>query len=135
VSITRATLGTYVDAGGAVDPTLAVSVTFIVIALAAGLVSVIGVIWRGFVWMDRRMDARVALWSSSASFRTAVAEIVTAAFAPAADFQNRLHEEHRRAFNELRKRDDELAQRDNERADAVKRLHGRMDDLWKAVAK
>jgi DNA-binding GntR family transcriptional regulator len=116
------------SATGAVDPTLAVSVTFIVVALAAALISVIGVIWRGFIWMDRRMDQRIAGWSSSAGFRAAVAEVVSAAFAPAADYQNRLHEEHRRAFTELRKRDDE-------RADAVKRLHGRMDDLWKTVAK
>ena len=120
---------------GAVDPSLAVSVVQVVGALAGVLVALVGTIWRGFVWLDRRMDARIAGWSSSAGFRAAVAEIVTSAFAPAADYQNRLHEEHRRAFTELRKRDDELAKRDDERAEAVKRLHGRMDDLWKQAAK
>jgi hypothetical protein len=118
----------------AVDPVLAVSVTFIVLALAGGLLAIIGVIWRGFVWMDRRMDARVALWSSSAGFRSAVAEVVTAAFAPALDLQNRLHEEHRREIKSLREVDiTDLRKNDQERKEAVKRLHGRCDDLWKEL--
>ncbi len=112
---------------GSLDPATLLAVGGVIVALAGGLLTIIGVLWRGFVWLDRRMDARIDGWSASKGFKSAVAEVVTAAFAPAVDYQNRLHEEHRRAVAELRKRDDE-------RAEAVKRLHQRMDDLMGRVA-
>ena len=108
--------------GGAVDSSLAVSVTFIVVALASGLLTVIGVIWRGFVWMDKRMDTRIGNWSESKGFRAAVAEIVSQASAGWSDLYNRQLEEVRRSVLELR-------ERDAERADSVKRAHQRIDSM------
>jgi hypothetical protein len=115
-------------AAGIVDPNLAVTITVVVAGLASGLLTVIGVIWRGFVWLDRRMDSRISGWSESAGFRSAVREIVSQASHGWSDLYNRQLEDLRRADSELRKRDEE-------RAEAVKRLHGRMDDLWKEMGK
>jgi hypothetical protein len=113
---------------GAVDPSLAVSVVQVVGALAAFMVAVVGLFWRGFVWLDKRIAGRIAGWADGKEFKAAVAEIVTQAFAATADINNRLHEEHRRSIGELRKRDEE-------RLDAIKRLHGRVDSVWERVAK
>jgi hypothetical protein len=48
-----------------------------------------------------------------------VTQIVNEAFAATNDINNRMHEEHRRAFSESR--------------DAIKRLHGRVDHLYEKV--
>jgi DNA-binding GntR family transcriptional regulator len=90
------------------------------------LLAVAGGLWRGFVWLDTRIATRIAGWADSKDFKAAVADIVSQAFAATSDLNNRQHEEHRRGIAELRKRDDE-------RADAVKRLHGRVDSVWERV--
>ena len=108
--------------GGAVDPNLAVSVVQVVGALAAALLTIIGVLWRGFVWLDKRMDARIGNWSESKGFRAAVAEIVSQASAGWSDLYNRQLEDVRRTVAELR-------ERDAERADSVKRAHQRIDGM------
>ena len=107
---------------GAVDPSLAVSVVQVVGALAGVLVTIIGVLWRGFVWLDRRMDTRIGNWSESKGFRAAVAEIVSQASAGWSDLYNRQLEDVRRSVSELR-------ERDAERADSVKRAHQRIDGM------
>lgn len=107
---------------GAVDPSLAVSVAQVVGALVAALLTIIGVLWRGFVWLDKRMDTRIGNWSESKGFRAAVAEIVSQASAGWSDLYNRQLEDVRRTVKELR-------ERDNERADSVKRAHQRIDAM------
>jgi hypothetical protein len=107
---------------GAVDPSLAVSVAQIVGALAAALLTIVGVLWRGFVWLDKRMDDRIAKTSESKGFRAAVAEIVGQAFSATAEIYNRQLEDIRRSIGELR-------ERDAERADSVKRAHQRIDGM------
>ena len=107
---------------GSVDPTLAVSVVQVVAALAGVLVAIVGVIWRGFVWLDKRMDTRIGNWSESKGFRSAVAEIVSQASSGWSDLYNRQLEDVRRTVAELR-------ERDNERADSVKRAHQRIDGM------
>jgi len=101
---------------------------FIQLMVAAGvlLVGLVGGLWRGFVWLDQRIAARIETWSTSPGFESAVTRIVTQAFTATADLNNRLHEESRRSISELRKRDEE-------RLDAIKRLHGRVDKLWETV--
>ena len=74
---------------GAVDPSVAVSVVQVVGALAGVLVTIVGVLWRGFVWLDKRMDARIGTWSESSGFRSAVREIVSQASAGWSDLYNR----------------------------------------------
>jgi DNA-binding GntR family transcriptional regulator len=108
--------------GGSVDSSLAVSVTVVVVALAGGLITILGVLWRGFVWMDRRMDERIGKWSDSKGFRSAVAEIVSQASAGWSDLYNRQLEDVRHTLKELR-------ERDAERADSVKRAHQRIDGM------
>jgi DNA-binding GntR family transcriptional regulator len=105
-----------------------VPVLEIFLALLAMLFALIVGLWRGFRWLDEEIGKRINGWSESEAFKHAVAQIVTQAFAPITDINNRLHEEHRRGLAEMRKRDDE-------RAEAIKRLHGRVDDVWKEVSK
>ncbi len=110
--------------GGAVEHLMPV------VEILGGLVIVLAVIvgglWRGFRWLDGRIDERFKGLTHSDEFKAMVSAIVTEAAAGWADINNRLHEEHRRSIGELRKRDDE-------RADAIKRLHGRVDAVWERV--
>ena len=62
------------------------------------------------------MPARIAGWADSKPFANAVTQIVNEAFSATSDLNNRMHEEHRRAFSESR--------------EAIKRLHGRVDHLY-----
>jgi DNA-binding GntR family transcriptional regulator len=107
---------------GAVDSSLAVSVTVVVVALAGALLTIIGVLYRGFIWLDRRMDDRIGKWSDSSGFRSAVREIVGQASAGWSDLYNRQLEDVRHTLKELR-------ERDAERADSVKRAHQRIDGM------
>lgn len=109
---------------GAVEHTVWILEVLGVVAVV--LLGVAGGLWRGFRWLDDQIGKRISGWSDSKEFKSAVAEIVTQAFAATADLNNRMHEEHRRSIGELRKRDEE-------RADAVKRLHGRVDSVWERV--
>lgn len=95
-------------------------------ALVTVIVVLVGGLWRGFRWLDGRIDERFKGLSGSDEFKGMVSSIVSEAAAGWADINNRLHEEHRRGISELRKRDDE-------RADAIKRLHGRVDKVWERV--
>jgi hypothetical protein len=88
-------------------------------ALVLLLLAVVGGLWRGFVWLDQRIASRIAGWAESKPFAAAVTQIVNEAFAATNDINNRMHEEHRRAFSESR--------------DAIKRLHGRVDHLYEKV--
>lgn len=95
-------------------------------ALLTVLVVLVGGLWRGFRWLDGRIDERFKGLSRSDEFKAMVSKIVAEAATGWADINNRLHEEHRRGISELRKRDDE-------RADAIKRLHGRVDSVWERI--
>jgi len=114
------------NGAGAIDPTLAMSVVQVVGSLAVALVAIIGVLWRGFVWLDRRMDARISGWSESSGFRSAVREIVSQASHGWSDLYNRQLEDIRRTLAEVR-------ERDAERADSVKRAHQRIDGIMERV--
>ena len=94
----------------------------LLVAVVVVLVALIGGLWRGFKWLDGRMDARIGSWSESKGFRAAVAEIVSQASSGWNDLYNRQLEDVRRSVNEMR-------ERDAERADSVKRAHQRIDSL------
>jgi DNA-binding GntR family transcriptional regulator len=110
--------------GGAVDHL--VPVVEIVALLVGALVAIAGGLWAGFRWLRGQIRESFEGLTRSEQFRKVVSEIVTDATVGWNDLNNRLHEEHRRSIAELRKRDDE-------RADAVKRLHGRVDSVWERI--
>lgn len=81
-----------------------------IIALTVGaLVALIVGFWRGFRWLDEQMTGR---------FKVLISEFTQA--------NDRRHELHDRAITDLR-------DRDNERAEAIKRLHGRVDSVWERI--
>lgn len=93
--------------GGAVEHLI--PVVEIVAALFVALVAIVGTLWGGFRWL-RGVIAE--------EFKALVLEWTAA--------NDRRHAEHDRAIEDLR-------ERDNERAEAVKRLHGRVDAVWERV--
>ena len=103
-----------------------VPVGYIIVAVVIGLVAALGTAWGGFVWLLARIDDRFKDNLKGDVFEVTVQRIVANANAGWLDIYNRQHEEHRRASEELRKRDDE-------RAEAIKRLHGRMDSVWERL--
>ena len=81
-----------------------------IIALTVGaLVALVIGFWRGFRWLDEQMTGR---------FKTLISEFTAA--------NDRRHELHDRAIADLRARDEE-------RAEAIKRVHGRVDSLWERI--
>jgi hypothetical protein len=110
-----------------------VPVVEIVVLLGGAVVAVIVTGYAGFRWLRGQIKESFQSFTTGPDFRRVVSEIITEATAGWNDINNRLHEEHRRSFTELRKRDDELAKRDDERAEAIKRLHGRVDSVWERV--
>ena len=106
--------------GNAVDHL--VPVVQIVVGMIVLLVALIGGLWRGFVWLDKRIGSRIAGWADSKDFKQAVADIVSQASAGWSDLYNRQLEDVRHTLKELR-------ERDAERADSVKRAHQRIDGM------
>lgn len=104
----------------------AVPVVQIVVGLVVGTFAVIGAVWGGFVWLRARIVEEFHGLTKSDAFKKVVGEIIVEATHGWNDINNRQHEEHRRALAELRKRDDE-------RADAIKRLHARVDSIWERM--
>lgn len=93
--------------GGAVEHL--VPVLEIVALAVAALVTLLVAFWRGFKWLDTQMTAR---------FAELIREFTAA--------NDRRHEGHDRAISDLR-------ERDNERAEAIKRVHARVDSVWERI--
>jgi hypothetical protein len=106
--------------GDAVDHL--VPVVQIIVGVIVLLAALIGGLWRGFVWLDKRIGARIAGWADSKDFKQAVADIVSQASAGWSDLYNRQLEDVRHGIKDLR-------ERDLERADSVKRAHQRIDAM------
>lgn len=110
--------------GGAVDHLI--PVVEIIVVLVGALLAIAGGLVAGFRWLRGEIRESFQNFTKGDDFKRVVSEIITEATAGWNDINNRLHEEHRRSIGELRKRDDE-------RADAIKRLHGRVDSVWEKV--
>lgn len=110
--------------GGAVEHLVPVVEIFVL--LVGALLAIAGGLWAGFRWLRGQIRESFEGLTKSEHFKKVVAGIITDATAGWNDINNRLHEEHRRGISELRKRDDE-------RADAIKRLHGRVDSVWERI--
>lgn len=92
------------------------------------LVVIAGGLWAGFRWLREQIKESFQNFTKGDDFKRVVSGIIAEATAGWNDINNRMHEEHRRSIAELRKRDEE-------RAEAVKRLHGRVDSVWERVGK
>jgi hypothetical protein len=100
----------------------------VVAAFVVGLLAIAGGLVAGFRWLRGEIKDSFETFTSGPSFRRVVSGIISDATAGWNDIQNRLHEEHRRAIEELRKRDEE-------RVGTIKALHGRVDKLWDRVGR
>ena len=82
----------------------------VLLLFLAGLMTIIGGFWGGFRWL-----------------RTVINDEFTKLISAFLAANDRRHEAHDRAIEEMR-------ERDNERADAIKRLHGRVDGILERLA-
>ena len=87
------------------------------------VVAILGAAWGGFVWLRARIKEEFQGLTASDEFKKLVRSVVSEAASGWLDIDNRQHEEHRAAVKDLR-------ERDKERAEAVKRLHVRVDRIW-----
>ena len=101
-------------------------VIVIIFSVVGTLIAVSGGLWVGFKWLRGQIRDEFHGLTGSDEFKKVVGNIITDATAGWNDLNNRLHEEHRRSFSDVKRRDEE-------RADAIKRLHGRVDDVWKRI--
>lgn len=104
-----------------------VPVVEIIIGAVVVLSVIIGGLWKGFVWLDGRMDAKFTQQTKSDEFEKVITKVVERAAAGWADVNNRLHNEHSTRISGLERRDEERAQ-------AISRLHGRVDEAWVKLA-
>jgi DNA-binding GntR family transcriptional regulator len=91
------------------------------------LLAVIGGLWKGFRWLDGRMDDKFVEQTRSEAFEKVITHVVERAAAGWADVNNRLHNEHSQRLSGLERRDEERAQ-------SISRLHGRVDEAWVKLA-
>ena len=101
-------------------------VVAIVLTVFGTLVAVAGGLWIGFKWLRGQIRDEFHGLTGSEEFKKIVGNIITDATSGWNDLNNRQHEEHRRNFLDVKKRDEE-------RADAIKRLHGRVDKVWEKL--
>lgn len=104
-----------------------VPVVEIIVGVVIVLAALIGGLWKGFIWLDGRMDQKFKDQTRSEDFERVVTKVVEKAAAGWADVNNRLHNEHTGRINSLERRDEE-------RASAIQRLHGRVDEAWVKLA-
>ena len=104
-----------------------IPVVEIIIAATVLLLAIVGGLWKGFQWLDSRMDDKFVQQTRSEEFEKVVAKVVERAAAGWADVNNRLHNEHSQRLSGLERRDEERVQ-------AITRLHGRVDEAWVKLA-
>lgn len=91
------------------------------------LLAVVGGLWKGFRWLDSRMDEKFLQQTRSEAFEKVISNVVERAATGWADVNNRLHNEHSQRLSAMERRDEERAQ-------SITRLHARVDDAWVKLA-
>jgi DNA-binding GntR family transcriptional regulator len=104
-----------------------VPVMEIIFASVIVVLTLVGGLWKGFQWLDGRMDEKFLQQTRSEAFDKVITKVVERAAAGWADVNNRLHNEHSQRLSGLERRDEERVQ-------AITRLHGRVDEAWVKLA-
>jgi polyhydroxyalkanoate synthesis regulator phasin len=114
-----------------------VPVGWIIIAMATAVVAILGLGWRGLLWL--RSQAREVSDTSnkealsSAEHKAFIAAIVSSAFTDHAETENRWRSGLQRELHELKARSDasyaEILRRADAQSESISSAHRRIDDL------